>query len=149
MLIYFAAPLFSAAEIRFNQHLTARLEAAGFDVFLPQRDGLEMTRLAEGDMTADERRAAIFALDTERVLACDIFLLVLDGRIPDEGACVELGIAYCQKRFHQPTKHLIGLQTDARAWMADSKLNPMLHGPLDELLDDEDALLDHLRRFAP
>lgn len=149
MLIYFAAPLFSEAERRFNQQLTARLEAAGFDVFLPQRDGLEMARLAEGAMTAVERRQAIFALDTEQVLACDIFLLVLDGRIPDEGACVELGIAYCQQRFNQPAKHLVGLHTDARAWMADSKLNPMLHGPLDELVDDEDALLDHLQRFVP
>ena len=149
MLIYFAAPLFSAAELRFNEQLTARIEAAGFDVYLPQRDGLEMARLGEGAMTADERRAAIFALDTERVLACDIFLLVLDGRIPDEGACVELGIAYCQKRFNQPHKRLIGLQTDARAWMADSKLNPMLHGPLDDLVHDEDTLLERLRRFAP
>src|SRR3712207_6006461 len=146
MLIYFAAPLFSEAERRFNALLAARLEAAGFDVFLPQRDGLEMARLHEGAMTADERRQAIFALDRDQVLACDVFLLVLDGRIPDEGACVELGIAYCQKRFNQPAKHLIGLHTDARAWMADSKLNPMLHGPLDELVDDEDVLIERILR---
>lgn len=148
MLIYFAAPLFSAAERQFNQQLTARLEAAGFEVFLPQRDGLEMARLADGTMTADERRQAIFALDAERVLACDVFLLILDGRIPDEGACVELGIAYCQKRFYQPAKHLIGLHTDVRAWMADAKLNPMLHGALDDLVDDEETLLERLWRFV-
>jgi nucleoside 2-deoxyribosyltransferase len=41
MLIYLAGPLFSHAERRFNAHLAGRLEAAGFSVFLPQRDGVE------------------------------------------------------------------------------------------------------------
>jgi hypothetical protein len=34
----FAAPLFSEAERVFNAALTARIEALGIDVFLPQRD---------------------------------------------------------------------------------------------------------------
>lgn len=38
MLIYFAGPLFSAAERRFNLDFTQRLEAVGYHVFLPQRD---------------------------------------------------------------------------------------------------------------
>ena len=37
MLIYFAGPLFSEAEKRFNLRLSERLEEAGFRVFLPQR----------------------------------------------------------------------------------------------------------------
>jgi nucleoside 2-deoxyribosyltransferase len=41
VLIYLAGPLFSASERRFNLELTHRLEALGFDVFLPQRDGVE------------------------------------------------------------------------------------------------------------
>ena len=41
MLIYLAGPLLSEAERRFNLGLTQRLEALGFDVFLPQRDGVE------------------------------------------------------------------------------------------------------------
>ena len=44
-----------------------------------------------------------------------MFLFVLDGRVPDEGACVELGIAYCQKYLHNGDKRLLGLYTDTRA----------------------------------
>jgi nucleoside 2-deoxyribosyltransferase len=41
MKIYFAAPLFSQAEVEFNQNLTDHIEKSGFSVFLPQRDGVE------------------------------------------------------------------------------------------------------------
>ena len=41
-------------------------------------------------------------------------VFVLDGRIPDEGACVELGIAYGQKYLLQKSTLLIGLHTDWR-----------------------------------
>jgi nucleoside 2-deoxyribosyltransferase len=40
-LIYLAGPLFSKGERRFNLQLTSKLEASGFRVFLPQRDGVE------------------------------------------------------------------------------------------------------------
>ena len=40
-LVYLAGPLFSKAERRFNLLLAERLEASGFRVFLPQRDGVE------------------------------------------------------------------------------------------------------------
>ena len=50
-------------------------------------------------MTPEERRHATFHLDKTRVLEADVFVFVLDGRVPDEGACVELGIAYCQKEL--------------------------------------------------
>jgi nucleoside 2-deoxyribosyltransferase len=97
VLIYLAGPLFSEAERRFNLELTHRLEALDFDVFLPQRDGVERDRAPYDTMTAEERRHAMFHLDRARILDADVFLFVLDGRVPDEGACVELGIAYCHK----------------------------------------------------
>ncbi|HKH37444.1 MAG TPA: nucleoside 2-deoxyribosyltransferase domain-containing protein [Rubrobacter sp.] len=95
VLIYLAGPLFSEAERCFNLELTHRLVAMGFDVFLPQRDGVERDRPPYDTMTPEERRHAMFHLDMSRILDADVF--VLDGRVPDEGACVELGIAYCQK----------------------------------------------------
>src|SRR5690348_218703 len=97
MQIYFAGPLFSQAEKEFNEQLTARLEAEGFTVYLPQRDGVEKEKPAYAAMSDDERRQAIFQLDKQHVFACDIFLFVLDGRVPDEGACVELGLAYAHR----------------------------------------------------
>jgi hypothetical protein len=115
VLIYFAGPLFSAAERCFNLGLTQRLEAVGFEVFLPQRDGAERDRPPYDAMTPEERRQAMFRLDRSRILDSDVFLFVLDGRVPDEGACVELGIAHCQKYLQNGEKLLIGLHTDTRA----------------------------------
>jgi len=143
--IYFAAPLFSAAERKFNEVLAGRLETVGFDVFLPQRDGVEGDRAPYKDMDAQTRRQAMFELDRDRILEADIFLIILDGRVPDEGACVELGIAYAQRYIERNGKLLIGLHTDNRAAFIGSKLNPMLKVPLDDIFDSEEELLDFLK----
>ena len=141
MLIYLAGQLFSEAERRFNAQLTEKLEALGFRVFLPQRDGVEREKPPYDVMTPEERRQATFDLDLAKILEADVFLFVLDGRVPDEGACVELGIAYCQKELQGEDKLLVGLQTDTRAAFLGSKLNPMVRVPLQHVADDEEALL--------
>ncbi len=92
-------------------------------------------------MTREERRTAMFALDQDMILACDVFLFILDGRVPDEGACVERGIAYCHKTLQHPRKRLIGLQTDVRAAFLGAKLNPMVRVPLEYVADTEESLL--------
>ena len=147
MLIYFAAPLFSRAERLFNEHLTQRLEEQGFTVFLPQRDGVEKDKPPYSSMTPEERRQAIFHLDKQQIFACDIFLFLLDGRVPDEGACVELGIAWCQRELQGSKKLLIGLQTDFRAAFPGSTLNPMIFVPLDFIAPDEETLLHVLQQY--
>jgi hypothetical protein len=139
VLIYLAEPLFSEAERRFNLELTQRLEVIRFDVFLPQRDGVERDRPPYNTMTPEERRHAMFHLDRTRILDADVF--VLDGRVPDEGACVELGIAYCQKHLQNGEKLLVGLHTDTMAAFIGGRLNPMVHVPLDYVVDDEETLL--------
>ncbi len=147
MLIYFAGPLFSEAERRFNLALTQRLEALGYEVFLPQRDGAERDRPPYDAMTPEERRQAMFRLDRSRILDSDVFLFVLDGRVPDEGACVELGIAHCQKYLQNGEKLLIGLHTDTRAAFVGARLNPMVRVPLDYVVDDEQSLLELLTGY--
>ena len=144
MLIYFAGPLFSEAERRFNLALTQRLEALGYEVFLPQRDGAERDRPPYDTMTPEERRQAMFRLDRSRILDSDVFLFVLDGRVPDEGACVELGIAHCQKYLQNGEKLLLGLHTDTRSAFVGARLNPMVRVPLDYVADDEQTLLEVL-----
>src|SRR5918992_1637410 len=141
VLIYLAGPLFSEAERCFNLELTHRLEALGFDVFLPQRDGVERDRPPYDTMGPEERRRVIFELDRSRILDSDVFLIVLDGRVPDEGACVELGIAYCQKYLQKGEKLLVGLHTDTRAAFVGGRLNAMVRVPLDCVVDDEETLL--------
>ena len=141
VLIYLAGPLFSEAERRFNLELTHTFEAMGFDVFLPQRDGVEHDGPPYDTMTPEERRHAMFHLDRSRILDAEVFVFVLDGRVPDEGACVELGIAYCQKFLQNGEKLLVGLHTDTRAAFIGGRLNPMVRVPLDYIVDDQETLL--------
>lgn len=145
MLIYFAGPLFSEAERSFNARLTERLEQEGFEVFLPQRDGVEHDKPPYDEMGREERRLAMFELDKGKVFECDVFLFVLDGRVPDEGACVELGLAHAHKALGEEEKLLVGLHTDPRAAFLGSKLNPMVRVPLEHVAEDEGALLKVLR----
>ena len=147
MIIYFAAPLFCQAEMAFNLRLTGILEERGFSVFLPQKDGRESSKPPYNEMTDDERRQAIFAVDRDKVIEAVILLFVLDGRVPDEGACVELGIAYGQKHLLQRDKLLVGLQTDSRAAFLGAKLNAMIHSLLDYITDNENDLIGAIEEY--
>ena len=147
MLIYFAAPLFSQAERRFNQALTEQLEAIGYQVFLPQRDGVEGDKPPYDQMPRAERRVAMFQMDATKIMESDLFLFVLDGRVPDEGACVELGIAYTHKQLLHTNRLLVGLHTDARAAFMGAKLNPMIFVPLDYIATTENQLLQALTDY--
>ena len=145
--IYFAGPLFSKAERDYNQELTLKIENIDYKVFLPQRDGAELDKPPYQGMTQSERNKAIFELDVKQVLNCDIFLFVLDGRVPDEGACFELGIAYSQKSQENSKKHIIGLHTDMRPSFINSKLNAMIEGPFDKIFISEKNLIDYLNQI--
>jgi nucleoside 2-deoxyribosyltransferase len=148
MKIYFAAPLFCKAERDFNEQLTTKLENIGYEVFLPQRDGAEKDKPPYDSMSKEDRRLAIFSMARDKILECDIFLFILDGRVPDEGACVELGIAYTQKYLTKSTKLLIGLQTDIRAAFIGSRLHPMLRIPLDQIIESQEDLLEYFVKIT-
>ena len=148
MLVYFAGPLFSEAERAFNLRLTERLEQANFEVFLPHRDGAERDKAPYDQLSEDERQRAMFELDKRKIFECDIFLFALDGRVPDEGACVELGLAHAHKELLDTKKKLlVGLHTDSRAAFLGSKLNPMVRVPLDRIAETEDELLKTLEGY--
>ncbi|MDO6802857.1 nucleoside 2-deoxyribosyltransferase [Wenyingzhuangia sp. 1_MG-2023] len=145
--IYFAGPLFSKAERYYNQELCLQIENIDFKVFLPQRDGAELDKPPYQGMTQSERNKVIFDLDVKQVLDCDIFLFVLDGRVPDEGACFELGIAYDQKVQNNSKKRIIGLHTDMRASFINSKLNAMIEGSFDKIFISEKDLINYLNEI--
>jgi len=147
MRVYFAGPLFCEAERAFNLRLAAKLEAIGYQVFLPQRGGVEAKRPPYNEMANDELQRTIFQLDRDEILQAEIFLFVLDGRVPDEGACVELGIAYGQKHLLQQDKLLIGLHTDMRGAFPGGKLNAMINGSLDCIMGDEEELIAEIEAF--
>ena len=146
ILIYFSAPLFNHGEISYNLKLTEKLEKAGFFVFLPQRDGIE-TQVLLKEKTREEVQKDISKFDSSKVLEADIFLIILDGRVPDEGACVELGIAYAQKLLTKPNKLLIGIKTDSRAAFIEDPLNAMIFGSLNCLVSNEEDLISALEDY--
>ena len=149
MLIYFAAPLFCQAERAFNLQLTQELEKQGFTVFLPQRDGIETNKPPYNEMTSDQICQAIFIADRDRILESDIFLFVLDGRVPDEGACVALGIAYSQKVLLNQDKLLVGLHTDMRGAfpVLGFELNPMIYSAFDHIAENENELIKIIEAY--
>lgn len=139
--VYFAGPLFNQSEKDFNLKLTNVLEEFGYEVFLPQRDGIEAA-LLEGK-TEEELIEIIFNLDEKNVLDADIIFMNLDGRVPDEGACVELGIAY------QSGKRCYGFKTDTRSVELGMDLNPMISGCMIKIFKnfDGDELIKELKEY--
>ncbi len=139
--VYFAAPLFNQSEKDFNLKITKILESYGYEVFLPQRDGYLAADM-EGK-SQEELVDMIFKKDYKEVLKADIIFVMLDGRAPDEGACVELGIAYANG------KRCYGFKTDARSVEFGLDLNPMITGCFKKLFYDLDGnkLVEELKQY--
>ena len=107
--IYLAGPLFCRAETDYNTLVRDQLAEAGFEVVLPQDNTLDFdsARMYEPDYSS-EVAGRICAHDLSLIDSCDILVINLDGRVPDEGACLELGYAYAKG------KPCFGLKTDVR-----------------------------------
>ena len=129
--IYFACPMFSAMEKEYGLKIARLLESHGYTVFVPFRDGYEAAQF-EGK-TEDELVQMIFEKDLQEVQKADIVFFLLDGRAPDEGACVELGMAYA---YH---KRCYGFKTDTRTVEMSLDLNPMITGCMIKIFKDFDG----------
>ena len=128
--------------------MTAEIEALGFTVFLPQRDGVERAKEPWASMPPAEVARTIFQQDRDAVFASDVLLFVLDGRVPDEGACIELGLAYAHRAATGRRRALIGLMTDRRGASISGKLNPMIGEALDAVYPTRADLLAALAEIA-
>lgn len=116
--IYCSGPLFCAEEVGGMSAIARVLEEAGFQTFLPHRDGMEAYVMRFGSsplssaIPAIRTRVdyAIFSLDVyELIERCDAVVCNLNGRVPDEGMIVEAGLAYAAG------KPLILFKNDIRA----------------------------------
>ncbi len=139
MKLYFAGPLFSAAERDWNAALAGRLRAAGHEVFLPQ------------DQEKGKDAAGIFATDVAGIDWADALVAIMDGPDPDSGTAWECGYAYGKKP-------VVLVRTDFRAQTGSgAPYNPMLTESATLRLDlgfadmdmVEAALLDALRSLEP
>ena len=107
MKLYFAGPLFSAAERAWNAEIVAELRAAGHEVFLPQEQ--------EPGLDA----AGIFATDVAGIDWAEALVAIMDGPDPDSGTAWECGYAYGKKP-------IVLVRTDIRAGAGPSPYNAML-----------------------
>ena len=139
--VYFAGPMFNQAEKEFNLKITKVLEDFGYQVFLPQRDGIEAAQL--NGKTEEELIKMIFDLDAGQVKKADIIFMNIDGRVPDEGASVELGIAY------GIGKRCYGFKTDTRAVEFGLEMNPMISGCMIKIFKnyDGDKLVEEIKQY--
>ena len=139
--VYFASPMFNHAEKEFNLRVAKVLEDYGYQVFLPQRDGIEAAKL-EGK-TEEEMIKMIFALDSTEVKKADIVFMNIDGRVPDEGACVELGMAY------GIGKRCYGFKTDTHSVELGLDMNPMISGCMIKIFKnyDGDLLIEEIQQY--
>lgn len=135
--IYCAGPLFNDKEKEEMAEIAAVLEESGFRVFLPHRDGFEFAHLSNvlRDIGISENKAnkllnkAIFTLDVYQVLDSHGLILNINGRVPDEGATVEAGIAW------NAGKCVVIYKNDARTLINGSD-NPLLLGLSDFITID-------------
>jgi len=121
--IYIAGPLFSESELEFNRRLNTFLKNLGFNTFLPQEDGHLLSELIEQGFEKDDAIQMIFQKDVDKIKDSDIIVFIMDGRVPDEGACVEIGLAYAFE------KECFGLKTDSRSLM-NGMDNPLITGAI-------------------
>ena len=143
MKAYIAGPLFNDAEKAFNLKVDALVQSLGIETYLPQRDGGESIRMIREGQPPERVRRRLFELDISEVRACDLFICILDGRVPDEGTCVELGMAYILE------KECIGYQTDSRRFALDYNnlmIENALNGGIAQTLDGLINLIQAAKR---
>ena len=108
------------------------------DVYLPQEDGALLVNLISEGMPVGDAKATIFARDIRAIDRCNILLLVMDGRIIDEGASFELGYAYSRGKV------CIGLKTDVRSLLPVGD-NPMIECALREVFGSIEEIAEWIR----
>ena len=108
MKLYFAGPLFSAAERAWNEDLARALRDGGHEVFLPQ------------DQEPGKDAAGIFETDVDGIDWADGLVAIMDGLDPDSGTAWEVGYAYGKKP-------IVLVRTDFRSQTGSgAPYNPML-----------------------
>ena len=129
MRIYFAGPLFTAAERDWNVAVVTALRAAGHEVFLPQ------------EQEPGKDAAGIFAHDVGGIDWADALIAIMDGADPDAGTAWEVGYAYRKKP-------VVLVRTDIRrnANSGASGYNPMLTESATIRIDIPWAPMDTLTR---
>ena len=140
MKIYIAAPLFCEGERAFNERVDGIVRSCGHETYLPQRDGGCVADLPD-TVGGVPKRKYLFDLDVKNMDECGAVLFLFDGRVPDEGACFELGYCYAKG------KRCVAYKTDARSFIGGYD-NVMLLGAPEAVLRSEEELRHYMTDLA-
>lgn len=91
-----------------------------------------MDLVAEG-IPVQAAKRKVFQTDIQAISRSDLVVAILDGRVIDEGVCVELGYAYAVGKL------CVGLKTDIRSMLPIGD-NPMVECVLSECFAAEHDL---------
>ncbi|MDD5713169.1 MAG: nucleoside 2-deoxyribosyltransferase, partial [Smithellaceae bacterium] len=101
MKTYLSGSFYAPEERQSLEEIAAFLATAGYDVYLPHRDGIEdrFLRLqAAGAFDGEQAlllRKAIFASECYQIIAGrDALLYVMNGRVPEEGSVFKTALAW-------------------------------------------------------
>lgn len=130
--VYLAAPLFSAAERRYNVRLSDLLNDHLFEVYLPQNAG------DDGCHRGKEAQRDMFARHCDAMTRVDAVVAVIDGADADSGTSWEMGYAFAKKI------PVIAIRTDFRRAGAHEQVNLMLEQS-SCVVNSEEELLKALR----
>lgn len=136
MKIYIAAPLYCDYEREYNLKIDELLRKNGYNTYLPQRDGGVVSEMPDF-VNGIPKDRYVFEKDLEAMNNSDVFLFLLDGRVPDEGACVALGY------YYSSGKPAVGLKTDSRT-LCQGLDNLMIRMALERICVNTDELLEYL-----
>ena len=137
--VYFAGPLFTAAERSWNAEVAAALRVAGHEVYLPQ------------ETEPGKDAAGVFASDVGGIDWADAVVAIMDGPDPDSGTAWEVGYAFREKP-------IVLVRTDLRTLARPlGGYNPMLTGaatirldlPASTTTEVADAIIGALERLEP
>ena len=111
MKIYWAGPLFTTAERKWNLECKYLLEELGHEVWLPQEKE-----------PRQKTAHSIFQMDVDGIDQADIVVAVMDQPDPDSGTCWEMGYAWANKM------PIVTIRTDFRGSGddRDAKFNLMM-----------------------
>jgi nucleoside 2-deoxyribosyltransferase len=101
--LYLAGPLFNQHERDYLDKLAAKVEALGYDTFLPHRDA---GVIREWNYATRKR---VFDTDVAALDRCDACIALLTGADHDAGTAMEIGYLYAKG------KPVFGLTDDVRS----------------------------------
>lgn len=122
-LLYVSGPLFTEAQRNTQVRFANMGSKLGFDVYLPQEDGLEFASLSSNPhINQTQLSNAIFLLDVSQLLKAHTVLVNCNGAESDSGSIGEATMAYLLNR------NVLLFRDDVRTFIGHLPLNPMVLG---------------------